>query len=165
MKSFIKISFLFTLAAFAYGGANAQTAKQEKQKEEQTQIKQAIDSKSYVFNAQSMLPMSGPSRQLNGAYDLTITDDKINSFLPYMGRMYTAPIDPAEGPLRFTSTDFDYAIKQEKKGGWQISIKPKDVRSVREFILNVSVDGYATLQVSGNDRQPITFYGYISEKA
>lgn len=86
------------------------------------------------------------------------------SFLPYMGRIYIPPVDPAEGPLRFTSTDFVYAEQLQKKGGWSISIKPKDVRTVREFMLNVSEDGYATLQVSSNDRQSVTFYGYITEK-
>lgn len=153
------------MSILIYIQAGAQTKKQEKEREEYIQVKEAVDSKNYVFNAQTMIPMSGFTRQLNGAYDLSISNDKINSFLPYMGRLYTAPIDPTEGPLRFTSTDFDYAVKEQKKGGWQVSIKPKDIRSVREFVLTISTEGYATLQVSGNDRQPITFYGYISEKA
>ncbi len=72
--------------------------------------------------------------------------------------------DPADGPLRFTATDYDYAVEEQKKGGWQVLIKPKRVRSVRTFILNINTDGNATLQVNSNDRQPITFYGYISEK-
>lgn len=165
MKTLYKIASLLLMSTLIYIQAGAQTKKQEREREEYTQVKEAVDSKNYVFNAQTMIPMSGFTRQLNGAYDLSISDYKINSFLPYMGRLYTAPIDPAESPLRFTSTDFDYTVKEQKKGGWQVSIKPKDVRSVREFVLNISTDGYATLQVSGNDRQPITFYGYISEKA
>ena len=130
----------------------------------QKSIASAIKTQDFVFNAQSILPAYGYSRQLSGGYDLHIAPDKLVSFLPYMGRIYTPPVDPAEGPLRFTSTDFVYAEQPQKKGGWSISIKPKDVRTVREFMLNVSEDGYATLQVSGNDRQPVTFYGYITEK-
>ena len=165
MKNIFKIAFVFALSAGACMHVTAQTSKQTKKNEEIALIKEAVDNQSYVFNAQSILPMSGITRQLNGGYDLSITHDKVNSFLPYMGRIYTPPIDPANGPLRFTSTDFVYAVKEQKKGGWQVSIKPKDVSTVREFILSISTDGYATLQVSGNDRQPVTFYGYISENA
>ncbi len=107
--------------------------RQRKDVQEDAVIKEAVDAKSFVFKAQTIVPMSGMSRQLNANYDLDISSDKIISFLPYMGRIYTPPIDPAAGPLRFTSTDFDYAMQPGKKGGWQISIKPKDVRSVREF--------------------------------
>lgn len=164
MKRLFKIIYLLAISTFIYYQGAAQHSKQEKEQEEYLHTKETVNSKSYVFNAQSMMPMSGFMRQLNGAYDLTISVDKINSFLPYMGRLYTPPIDPADRPLLFTSTDFTYTVKEQKKGGWQVSIKPKDVRSVREFILNINGDGYATLQVNGNDRQPITFYGYISQK-
>lgn len=162
MKNFLKIASLFVVGVLFCFQAGAQTSKHEKEEETYTRLKEAISNKHYVFNAQTMLPMSGFTRQLNGAYELTISDDTINSFLPYMGRFYSPLVNPWEGPLRFTSTDFLYAVKEQKKGGWQVSIKPKNVRSVREFILNISADGYATLQVNGNDRQPITFYGYIS---
>lgn len=148
-------------------GLNTLQAQSEKSGEKislQKSIASAIETQDFVFRAQSILPVYGYSRQLSGGYDLRITPDKVVSFLPYMGRIYTPPIDPAGGPLRFTSTDFVYAEQPQKKGGWNISIKPKDVRTVREFMLNISEDGYATLQVSGNDRQPVTFYGYITEK-
>ena len=129
---------------------------------EEKKIRESIETQNYVFKAQRLLPMNGSTRYLNGNYDLSVSEDKVVSFLPYMGRIYTAPIDPANGPLRFTSTDFTYN-ETKKKGGWDISIRPKDVRSVREFNLHVSDNGYATLQVSGNDRQPVTFYGYVEE--
>ncbi|MGN6495504.1 MAG: DUF4251 domain-containing protein [Agriterribacter sp.] len=149
------VSLLFT------GSLRAQTNEKEKDAQE---IREAVASKNFVFTAQRIVPMSGMSRQLNASYDLDISEDKIVSFLPYMGRIYMPLMDPTMGPLRFTSTDFDYQTKEGKKGGWQISIKPKDVRSVREFNLNVTESGYATLQVNGNDRQPVTFYGYVVEK-
>lgn len=146
---------------FHFNALQAQTTKQKEQSQVETVIKKAIDSQRYTFKAQTMMPMNGLTRQLNADYDLSISSDEVISFLPYMGRIYTPPIDPSAGPLRFTSKDFTYNAKTNKKGGWDISIKPKDVNSVREFNLSVSVNGYATLQVSGNDRQPITFYGYI----
>ena len=155
---------LGVFAVFGFSVLQAQSKKEKKATEEK-EIKAFIKAQNYVFKAQTLLPMNGSTRHLNGDYDLSISEDKIVSFLPYMGRIYTAPIDPANGPLRFTSTDFTYAIQTKKKGGWDISIKPKDVGSVRELNLHVSDNGYATLQVSGNDRQPVTFYGYVVEKS
>lgn len=162
---YIVKSALLVVVAVAFGCnfAVAQSGKEEKALNRQKNIATAIEKQDYIFKAQSILPTSGFSRQLNGDYDLQVNADKVVSFLPYMGRIYTPPIDPSDGPLRFTSTNFAYMEQPQKKGGWNISIKPKDVRSVREFTLSVSEDGYATLQVSGNDRQPVTFYGYVIE--
>ena len=154
---------LGVFAVFNFGALHAQSKKETKAKDEK-EISASVTSQNYIFKAQTLLPMRGGTRHLNGDYSLSVSADKIVSFLPYMGRIYTAPIDPADGPLRFTSTDFTYALQTKKKGGWDVSIKPKDVRSVREFNLHVSHSGYATLQVNGNDRQPVTFYGYVVEK-
>lgn len=161
----LKSAFLAGIViALGLNTAQAQSKKEAERISQQKSIASAIETQDFVFKAQSILPAYGSSRQLSGGYDLRIAPDKVVSFLPYMGRIYSPPVDPAEGPLRFTSTDFAYAERAQKKGGWSISIKPKDIRTVREFTLNVSEDGYATLQVSGNDRQPVTFYGYITEK-
>lgn len=149
------------LAVFGWGALQAQSENSTKE----NKIEASIKAQNYVFKAQTLLPMNGPTRHLNGDYDLSVSEDKIVSFLPYMGRIYMPLMDPANGPLRFTSTDFTYDAELKKKKGWDISIKPKDVRSVREFNLHVSGNGYATLQVSGNDRQSVTFYGYVVEKS
>lgn len=157
MKKMLKclVAGLFLLTTQI--STEAQTGKDK----ETAAIQSAIDSKNYTFRAQSIVPMTGITRQLTGLYDLSVSDSEITSFLPYMGRIYMPLMDPAEGPLRFTSKDFAYNASENRKKGWTISIKPKDVRSVREFTLNVQDNGNATLQVTGNDRQPVTFYGYI----
>lgn len=165
MKNILKylLTGLFLLAIQI--NTEAQTNKEAKKAKEAAVIQSAIDGKNYTFRAQSMVPMTGITRQLTGLYDLTVSENEITSFLPYMGRIYMPLMDPAEGPLRFTSKDFAYNASEDRKKGWTISIKPKDVRSVREFTLNVQDNGSATLQVTGNDRQPITFYGYIEKAA
>ncbi|MBN8859785.1 MAG: DUF4251 domain-containing protein [Sphingobacteriales bacterium] len=161
MKNILKYLLTGLLLLAIQVNTEAQSSKEAKKAKEVEVIQNAIDGKNYTFRAQSMVPMTGITRQLNGVYDLTISDNEITSFLPYMGRIYMPLLDPMEGPLRFTSKDFTYSASEDRKKGWTISIKPKDVRSVREFTLNVQDNGNATLQVTGNDRQPVTFYGYI----
>jgi len=149
-----------------YPGASSAQSKNTKESAETRQsVANAIHSQNFIFNAQSILPSRGGMRQLNGGYDLQVQSDEVTSFLPYMGRIYAPIFAPSDGPLRFTSTNFDYEEQTGKKGGWSISIKPKDVRTVQEMILHVSEDGYTTLMITGKDRQSVTFYGYIRELA
>ena len=119
-----------------------------------------VSSGRFIFKAQSANPMTGNNVQLTADYDLKVSPDSLVAFLSYFGRAYT--INPnAEGGIKFTSTDFEYKSKQKRKKGWEISINPRDTREVRQMSLSVSPNGYATLQVISNNRQPISFYGYL----
>jgi hypothetical protein len=84
------------------------------------------------------------------------------SYLPFFGRAYSLPYNSTDGGFNFTSTKFDYTSTPGKKGGWEIKIKPKDVQDFREFTLSISENGYGTLQALSNNRQTISFTGYVS---
>ena len=96
-------------------------------------------------------------------YSLRLSGDSLFSFLPYFGRAYSAPFPGTSGGYNFISTDFDYSAIQRKKGRWDILIRPKDVNDLREFFLTVSANGNASLKASSNNRQPITYNGYLVE--
>jgi hypothetical protein len=130
------------------------------QDEDRASIQKMIESKNFVFKAQTVLPQRGSVRQLTSDYDLRLLGDSVVSFLPFFGRAYVAPIGSSEGGIKFTSTDFSYVIKNKKKG-WDITILPKDTRDVRQLFLNVTESGYARLQVISNNRDGIAYNGYI----
>ena len=157
------LSTMLVLSLFLLGSgpAYAQDTKKDKDAEKMAAIKNLVDSQNYVFIAQSAMPMSGRVRQLTPDFDMKVTKSSIVSYLPYFGRAYTAPIDPTQGGLQFTSKDFDYTTKPRTKGGWDVQIKPKDYRDVQQMSLSISSTGYATLQVTSTNRQPISFNGYI----
>jgi hypothetical protein len=135
---------------------------QNDKKNKEEQVKSLIQTKGFVFKAQTAIPMKGGVRNLTSDYDITVSNDTLNSYLPYFGQAY-APSDPTQGPLQFTSTKFDYKAIEGKKGGWDITIIPHDTKDVRQLYLSVSRNGYGTLNVNSNNRQPITFNGYITE--
>jgi hypothetical protein len=120
-----------------------------------------VESKNFIFQAQTALPMRGGARHLTTQYDLKVTSTAIVSDLPYFGRAFVAPMSPAQSPLQFTSTKFDYATTTRKDGGWEIVIRPTDYREVRSMTLTVSAAGYTTLQVTNLNRDPISFNGDI----
>ena len=129
------------------------------QETDAAEIQKMMDTKNFIFKAESAHPQSGRTRQLTPEYDVTINGDKIISFLPYYGRAYNAPVS-SEGGIKFTSTDFSYEIKKVKKG-WDLTVKPKDFTDVQQLYFTVFTNGRATLQVTSNNRQSISYNGYI----
>jgi hypothetical protein len=144
--------------AFALFVSNATNAQPDK-----ATVNTCVDSKQFIFHPQTALSASGRSRQLTSEYDLRLFGDSLVSNLPFYGRAYSAPYGSGDGGFNFTSTNFEYTATPGKKNGWNISIKPRDVNDFREFSLSLSDNGYGTLQVLSNNRQPMSFTGYITE--
>lgn len=123
-----------------------------------------INAQDYRFVAQTAIPMGGPTKHLSSGYDFTVSKDSVVAYLPYYGRAYTAPIDPTKGGVQFISTQFDYKVDSTKKGGWEITIKPKDNRDVNQINLSVSSAGYASLRVTSVNRQAISYSGEVVKR-
>jgi len=164
MKTLRNILILLLTVSIGISVANAQTTKKEKQAAKEAAIKKSIEAKNYTFEANYVLPQRGGGHVLTSEYDLRITKDSVISYLPFFGRLYfDPPTGPNDGGIKFTSTKFSYVVKDKKKGGWEITIKPSDVKNLDRVLLNISVDGYATLSVTSINRDFITFDGYIRE--
>lgn len=128
------------------------------------ELKKLLKEREYVFIAQSALSQRGQNINLTSEYDLKVGQNEVESYLPFYGRAYTAPIDPTQGGIKFTSKNFTYKEKIGKKGGWEITIIPNDYKDVNTLNLSISENGYATLSVNSNQRSNISFYGYITRK-
>lgn len=139
-----------------------------------------VEAKTYTFVARSATPLNVqdinavmsrmPGNIQAGTinldatyYDLTVTPDSIVAFLPYYGRSFTAPINPNDGGVKFNSKKFDYKQKKGRKRGWDIVIEPKDVRENFRLALNIGEEGSATLSLNSNEKQSITYQGYLKE--
>lgn len=134
-------------------------AQNKTQKNEQ--IKKLLESKIFVFTAQSATPMSGSMIQLSSEYFFRVNKDSLESHLPYYGVAYQARFGSTESPLHFTSTDFSFTMKESKRGLIEISIHLNKLDDPDQISLSVSSGGYATLRVISMNRQPISFYGTL----
>jgi hypothetical protein len=128
---------------------------------EAVSVQNKVEGKQFTFIAQSITPQRGGFRHLTTYFDLKLSGDTLVSNLPYFGRAYTAPINPAESGLVFTSTSFDYAVKAGKKGSWDVSIRTKDQTDNKRMLLTVQENGNAFLNVTSNNRAPVSFNGYV----
>ncbi len=123
------------------------------------QVDSLVDSKSFQFTAQSVQPLGSRSRMLSTLYFVRVDNNKLTVDLPYMGRAYSAPMNTAESPLRFESTDFDYSIEKNKKSR-SLLIRPHGI-DVQQLQFNIFDNGTTYLNVVSTSRQAISFNGYM----
>ncbi|MBP8067679.1 MAG: DUF4251 domain-containing protein [Pedobacter sp.] len=163
---------LFALFMFISFGGYAQTDK--------ATTKRIVEAKNFTFVASSAMPMNsteinnilsrmpgvngGGNIDLSGnSYDVRITPDSLIAFLPYYGRSFSAPVNRDNAGYKFTSTKFSYENSARKKGGWQITVNPQDTRDGVRMNLTITTNGYASLVISSNTKQSITYNGYLTE--
>jgi hypothetical protein len=156
VKNSFRISLLM-LFVMSSQLLQAQTRAEKKQAE----IKKLIESKDYVFIAESANPLSGSAIRLTSIYFLKINKDSLDSHLPYFGVAFRAPMVTGESPLSFISNDFNYSMKESKKGTFQVKIRINKPEDPDLMMLSVSSSGYASLTVNSLHRQSISFYGEI----
>ncbi len=152
MKKLITIPLLL----LAFSAVQAQETKE-------LSTQQIVESKNFIFKAESVNPARSRVRYQTSDYDLAVTSDTVIAFLPYFGRAYSAPIDPSEAGIKFTSADFDYTVTKKKKSSWEILIRPKDASNIQELYLTVFDNKKASLRVNSVNRESISFDGYIIE--
>jgi hypothetical protein len=162
MKTINTLRTAIISSTFLLAGFNSIPA-QNKKEDKLEAVKNMVESQQYIFKAQFVSPMTGQQRTLTSDYDLTVSKSAVTSYLPFFGRAYSAPIDPSQGGIKFTSTKFQYIKEDSKKDGWDIIIIPKDASDVQKLYLHISSNGYATLQVTSTNRQAISFDGRIEE--
>ena len=126
-----------------------------------SQITEKVEQQNYKFVPSTAIPASGKSVNLNYSYSLNISKDTIDSYLPYFGRAYVAPMSSDEGGIKFLCTDFEYTLTNGKKDMWVAVIKPQDNAKRYMLTLQIGNTGYATLTVQDTNRQTISFYGKI----
>ena len=162
LKNMSKLFCSLVIAALLLNTSEAQNSGKKKSANKETLIKHLLDSQNFVFKAQTVLPLGGRSRQLTSDYDLRVSKESVVSYLPFFGRAYSAT-PGATGGIEFNSKDFEYNVKENKKDGWDVVIKPKDTHDVRELFLTAFKNGRADLMVTSNDKQNISYTGYITE--
>ena len=116
----------------------------------------------FIFEVQTVNPLGGSARQITGDYSLKFAKDRVEADLPYFGRVYSAPTNPAGGGIRLNTSDFRYEPKETRKG-WEIVIRPDSQQDIQMMVLSVSQNGFGTLQVTSTNRQRISYYGRVRQ--
>lgn len=121
-----------------------------------------------VINVMTSMPNAPATRILDltgGNYSIDLKPGNLEVTLPYFGRVFNPSYggNPSDNSYRFTSKDFTVTESQNKKGKWIVRIKLNDTRKADEIIIEVSKSGKAFASIRSNDRQPISYDGYITK--
>ena len=128
-------------------------------------LTRAIDSSKWKFTATQVKPQYGQSGPANGTYDVSLNTDQLTVYLPYFGRAFSGVNGySGKGPLDFSSTNFSINKEKNKKGAWLITIKPADNNEVQSMTFTFYNNGSANLNVTLNNRTPISFSGTVEKK-
>jgi hypothetical protein len=141
----------------------SQSRADQKKQDEFNQLKSQMDGKKFRFHALSATSMKGMTRQLTSDYFLKLNKDSLSVDLPYYGRSFTTNYPPTDLTTEFKTTQFTYKSDTLKKGGWEITIVPKNQANASKISLSVTTSGYCTVRVSSNSREPISYYGTITD--
>ena len=171
MKNYIKIISAFAFILF-FQNCTAQ-------KVDSQTINSLVSSDEFTFHAEEANPMNfdvinilnsmpnNPSTRIlqldNGSFTIELKKDKMEVTLPYFGRTFNASYGATDTSYRFTSKDYAVTKSQSKKGNWVYKIKPADVNNVSDINIEIFKNGRALTSVRSNDRQPISYDGYISQ--
>ena len=158
-----KTFFTFIVSTISILFFSCGTSQTAIEKANQAQLmNEQIKNLNFKFNATYAYPLNYKSVYLSPYYDVKVSSDSVQAYLPYFGRAYSAPMNPSEGGIKFVSTKFEYEIEEGKKAGnWLITIRTEDTS--RPFILYFDLwdNGSARLSVQDRDRQAISFQGNI----
>ena len=121
----------------------------------------AVFGKQFVFRAEWAVAFTGERKQLIPPYELTVSPDSISAYLPFFGRLYTAPTpeDLRFMSIHFTSSKFDYKASPARRGGYHIELAPTDAGDVRRLEFSVERSRAATLTIRSSGRDPMSYEG------
>lgn len=160
----MKKTLLFAMMILALAScATGMTAGQKEQKavKYESQLADSVSNRTLTVNFDFVNPFRFPAHHLTTTYSLKIKDDSISSYLPYFGRAYHADYGSTDSPLSFNGHAEGMKIIKGKKDSYRITFQTMKSQENFEYVLTVFSNGKATLNVSSNERDPISFDGEV----
>ena len=127
----------------------------------QDEIAQAINNDRWDFTADYAQPSYGRSRNITGSYYVQCRKDTLIVALPYYGKLNSAAGANNDNPLDFKITDFKLTKEIRKKGGWLVTIKPKN-SEVQSMSFTFFDNGSAQANFIMTNRTGINFTGKVA---
>ncbi len=157
------VTVLFLLVNVTEGKENRRQKRQAREKARMEEILLLYNRGDVRFIAQMAQPMGGGTIHLTSEYTLDIHGDTITAYLPYFGVAYMVDYGASEGGIKFSEQV--RSVRWEKtKNGYRILMEVKAPGDLYRLHLTFSLLGYANLDVTSQNRQPIHFSGVIDKR-
>ena len=166
MKNLIftfSIIFLFSTTVFAQD-----SKKEDKDKKKQEQYQKILDlvkAEKYEFTGRKANPPQGRQIDLTTRYNfLRINEENGTAEMPYFGRAFSGGYSSSDGGIKFDGPIENYDVQQnDKKRRITVKFKVKGTDDTYSCTLSISSMESASLSISSNKRQAISYNGFIQE--
>lgn len=156
----LSVAFLSATVAQENNRKSRKERKAEKEAKKIEEVKNLLDSQTFVFNATHALPLGGGSKYLSYDYDVTVKNDTVNSYLPFYGVAYRVEYGGRDTGFDFIQPLEKYEMEKDKDG-YIVDLEVDKGMDHLNYTFHISEVGYATLHVTSTNRQSITYYGTI----
>lgn len=140
-------------------GCASSLARQERFAETQKAVAEALANRHLRITVNSMNPARYASRIVSFGFYLELKGDTLESYLPYMGRVYQSTAFSTSEGLNFEVPILNYQETRTKKNLSRIELQVKTREDVYNYILDVYDTGKALIRVRAQNRDGISFDG------
>ena len=157
---------LFCAAALLLTSCAATRQTSEQKATEQAAIAQAVREQvpaaSFKIIATEMIPLRAPSKTLTDQYFVKVSDNCLESALPYFGRATNIPYGGGNA-LDFKTDITSYDWKEVKPGVYDIKVVASNSEDTYEYNIRLYDNGSATININCRNRESITFLGQLEK--
>ncbi len=168
MQKHILIQVALLLCSMSIYAQNSKKAEKQQKREKQYQeVVELIDSQQYEFIGQKANTTKGRMIDLTTNPNfLRVTDNTSQADMPYFGRAYSGGYSSSDGGIQFNGPMDGYDVqKNDQKRKVIVKFKVKEVDDTFDCTLTISSRENASLSVTSNKKQGISYLGSIKEVA
>jgi len=162
MKKYLLI-VLILISIYSIG--SAQNAKSQKKQDNYNQVLAVIESGNFEFVARKANPQGGRQIDLTTNPNfLRIKGNNGEAHMPYFGRAYSGGYGTGSGGIEFNGEFTEYNVeKNDAKFRLLIKFKIKGDNDTYNGTLNITGLDNASLSISSNNKQVISYFGDIKQ--
>ncbi|MGL5318467.1 MAG: DUF4251 domain-containing protein [Bacteroidales bacterium] len=135
------------------------TTKQAVKAATKSEVERMLASVDYKINVYTAYPTGGKLVNLGGGYSFTVRNDSAFSYMPYFGRVFSAPMGNSESGIKFKEKIQDYVVTRTKKGMYKVKMHVNSKYDSYTINMDISPDGSSSVRVNSHEKNQIMFMG------
>jgi hypothetical protein len=157
---FVMFLLILPITAFPQkAGKSSRAAAEENRK---AHVEALVNSRNFVFRARMAMPSGSKTVDLTTYRSYVLfTPDLIESSLPFFGRAYSGVVYDKDTGMHFSGAPEDFRVAKRNKN-YQINVSVNGEMDSYRLTLTVSTGGTASLTISSNNRESISYTGEIT---
>lgn len=157
----MKKTALFVLIVVLFVGCKSAQMTKEQREQQKVEVANRVNRGEYIIDVSKIFPVRGQVIHPAAKYDITVSNDSVYSYLPYIGRS-TAIATLANDGLKFHEPIKDYKVKMNAQGtAWEISFNTRIPNYTFYFYMTIQDNGESNIRITSYERDPISFAGQL----